>query len=107
MNTDPSQRPSYRYIKFKIHSESEIKFEELLEAYWDTIPEFVGLKDFSDADAWLIKNKFNQEEQEAVIRVKREYEVDMKAALTLLRNFDGTRGFAEVERVSGAISGVS
>jgi RNase P/RNase MRP subunit POP5 len=107
MNRDPSQRPSYRYIKFKIHSRSKVKFEDLLEAYWDIVPEFVGLKDLSDAEAWLIKNKFDREDQIAVVRVKRDYEEDMKAALILLETFDGSRGFVEVVDVSGAISGVS
>ena len=102
----PSQRPSYRYMRIKIHSESSVVFEELLDEYWDKVPEFVGLKDFSDADAWLIKNRFNQEDQKAVLRVKREYESLFEAGLTLIESFGDKKGFIEIEKVSGSISSV-
>ena len=102
----PSQRPSYRYLRLKIHSEASVTFEEILEEYWEKVPEFIGLKDFSDADAWLIKNRFDQEDQKAVLRVKREYERDFEAALSLIESFDGKKGFVEVEKVSGSISSV-
>lgn len=102
----PSQRPSYRYIRLKMHSEASVSFEELLEEYWDKIPEFIGLRDFSDADAWLIKNRFDQEDQKAVLRVKREYEKDFEAGLALMDSFGNEKGFVEVEKVSGSISSV-
>lgn len=102
----PSQRPSYRYIRLKMHSEAPVSFEELLEEYWDKIPEFIGLRDFSDTDAWLIKNRFDQESQKAVLRVKRKYEKDFEGALTLLEDFGDNKGFVEIEKVSGSVSSV-
>ena len=107
MKRDPSERPSYRYLKVKIHAEEKISFSQLLEAYWDKVPEFIGVKDLSDAEAWLIKNKFGEEKQTAVVRVDREYEDDMRAALTLIDSFGGSEGFIEVEKVSGSISALS
>ena len=107
MKRDPSERPSYRYIKVKIHSEGEISFSQLLEAYWDKVPEFIGVRELSDAEAWLIKNKFDKEDQEAVVRVERKFEDDMRAALTTVDDFSDNPGFLQVVKVSGSISSLS
>ncbi len=101
--SQPSRRPSYRYIKLKIHAEDLVEFEELLEAYWGTVPGFIGLRDFSEAEAWLIKNKFDYESQEAVLRVERSFEEGFEAALTLVDDFEGKEGFLSVIEVSGSI----
>lgn len=102
--TQPYQRPSYRYMKIKIHSEASVEFEELLEEYWETIPEYIGLKQFSDTDAWLIKNKFDYTSQEVVLRVDSRYETDFETALTLVKEIDGEEAFLQVVEVSGSIS---
>lgn len=102
----PSQRPSYRYMRLKIHAEASVSFQELLDAYWGAVPEFTGLREFSDADAWLIKNRFEREKQTAVLRVKREYEKVFEASLTLIDEFEGKKGFVEIEKVSGSVSSV-
>lgn len=102
----PSQRPSYRYMRLKIHSEASISFEHLLDEYWEKVPEFIGLKDFSDADAWLIKNTFDEKDSEVVLRVKRQYREEFESALCLLDSFDGSKGFIEVLNVSGSVSSV-
>ena len=107
MKRDPSERPSYRYLKVKIHAEEDVDFSQLLEAYWGKIPEFIGVKDLSDAEAWLIKNKFDKKSQTAVVRVDRRYEGDMRAALNLIDSFGNCEGFLTVEKVSGSISALS
>lgn len=99
----PSKRPSYRYMKLRIHAEESVKFEELLKAYWNTVPEFIGLRDFSKANAWLIKNRFDYENQQAVLRIERSFEEDFEAAITILDEFGGKEGFLSVENVSGSI----
>jgi len=93
-------------MRIKIHSEASVSFEELLDEYWDKVPEFVGLKDFSDADAWLIKNRFDRENQKAVLRVKREYKTIFEAGMIFMESFGDKKGFVEVEKVSGSISSV-
>lgn len=102
----PARRPSYRYIKLVITAEEAVEFKELLKAYWNTVPEFIGLKDFSKADAWLIKNRFDYRDQKAVLRVERSFEDDFEAALMLVDSFGGKKGFLSVEDVSGSIRGL-
>lgn len=107
MKRDPSERSSYRYIKVKIHAEEDISFSQLLEAYWDKVPDFMGVKELSDAEAWLIKNKFNKEDQEAILRVERSFENRIRAALTTIDSFSHNSGFLQVVKVSGSISTLS
>lgn len=93
-------------MKLKIHAEEKISFEQLLNAYWETVPQYMGLKDFSEAEAWLIKNTFSYESQEVVLRVERNFEEDVEASITIIDSFNDKKGFITVEDVSGSISSI-
>lgn len=103
-NLQPSMRKKTRYIKFKIHSEENIEFSDLVNSFWKISINYLGSKELSSAEPWLIANKYGEEEQIGVIRVNRDYEDDMRAVLTLVNLIGGIKSFIEVENVSGSIS---
>jgi RNase P/RNase MRP subunit POP5 len=99
----PAEQEATRYLEFKVHSEEEIELSELVESFWDISIEFLGSRTLSSASPWIIANKFDEEKQEGVIQVKRDHEDEIRAALTLIREFDSGEGFVEVKNVSGVL----
>jgi len=104
-NLQPSMKEKTRYLKFKVHSEQRIEFSGLVDAFWKNSINYLGEKELSAANPWLIANKYDKEKQEGVIRVNRDFEDDMRTALTLINSVNGEKIFIEVVKTSGSISG--
>lgn len=103
----PSQRKSYRYMKFEIHSNKEVEIGEVVDAIWDSALELLGTQGVAEADFWFLGDKFNKEEQEGIVKVKRENLDDLRAALTLLNTFSDKEGFIEIKKVSGSLKSLN
>jgi RNase P/RNase MRP subunit POP5 len=103
----PAMQDDTRYLKFRIHSDEKINISDLVEGFWNQATEFLGTKTLSEASPWVIANRYDEEKQEGVVRVHKKFEEDLRAALTLIENFDGEEGFVEVTEVSGSLSGLS
>lgn len=99
----PALRQKQRYLKFKVHSEEDVSLGELVDAVWDNCLSYLGTKETSEADFWIIGNRFNEEKQEGIARVSRDKLDDFRAALCLLEKIDDKKAFLRVERVSGSI----
>lgn len=106
MTEKPSFKESQRYLKLSIHAQEKIEFKELLDSVWEALLDYMGEKDTSKANPWLIKNKFDFEEQKAILKVTQGSEKDVRASLALQNSIDGERAFIEVERQSGTLKGV-
>lgn len=99
----PSIREKQRYLKFSIHAEETIEFGEFVDAVWNSALSYMGSKDAGKANHWIIKNKFDEKDQQGVIKVEKSSVDDFRAALTLIDSFAGKNGFVEVTEVSGSI----
>lgn len=99
----PSLREKQRYFKFQIHSEENIDLGELVDAVWDSSLSYLGVKGCSEANFWVIGNKFEEEKQEGVIRVRRSEEDNIRAVLTMVDEIGGKDAVVEVEQVSGSV----
>ncbi|MFB6241667.1 MAG: Rpp14/Pop5 family protein [Candidatus Nanosalina sp.] len=99
----PAEKESTRYLKFRVHSDSDVEISGFVESFWETSIAFLGTKTLSDTSPWIIANKFDEESGTGVVQVKRDFESDMRAALTLIDGFDGREGFVEVVEVSGVL----
>ena len=97
-------RESTRYLKFKIHSEEKIEISEMVETFWESTISYMGVKDLSDANPWFIGNKFDEDEQEGVVRVNRGYVDDLRASLVMIDVFESDKGFISIDNISGNIS---
>jgi ribonuclease P/MRP protein subunit POP5 len=100
----PSIQEDTRYLRFNIHSEKNPEFSELVNILWDTLLNEVGTLELSEADIWIIKNKYNEDEKQGVIQVNRDMEDQVRAALMFIEEIDGEEAFIEVTQTSGAIS---
>lgn len=99
----PTLRDKHRYIRFRIHSGKQFEFGKVVKTVENASTQLLGDKGAAEADYWIIKNKFDHEKQEGVIKVRREHENNLRAALTLKKDINGSKGFFEVDKVSGSI----
>lgn len=99
----PTLREKQRYLRFRIHAEEDVRFGEFVDAVWGSVLSYMGSKNAGKANHWVIKNKFKHRSQEGVIKVEKSSVDDFRAALTLVDNFEGKKGFVEVAEVSGSI----
>jgi ribonuclease P/MRP protein subunit POP5 len=100
----PSIQEDTRYLRFNIHSEKNPEFSELVNGLWDALLNEVGTLELSEADIWIIKNKYNEDKKQGVIQVNRDMEDQVRAALLFIEEIDGEEAFIEVTQTSGAIS---
>lgn len=102
-----SQRKSYRYLKFKVHSKEIVDTGDIVEAVWNSALKFLGTRGAAETDFWVLGNKFNEENQEGVIKVRRDKVEELRASLTLVSGFSGEEGFIEVTKVSGSLKSLN
>jgi len=105
-NLQPSMKENTRYLKFKVHSEKNTEFSDLVETFWENSISHMGENKLSAANPWMIANRYDEEKQEGVVRVNRDFEDDLRAALTLINSIGKEKAFLQVKKVSGSISGV-
>lgn len=100
----PALREKKRYLKFKIRSEEEVELGEVVNTVWNSVLNYTGSKGASEADIWIIGNKFSEKHQEGVIKVNRDKASEIRAALSLIDGFNGKKGFIEVKKKSGSLN---
>ncbi len=100
----PSMRPSYRYLKFRVHAEEKVELGDIVEAVWKAVLDYLGKEGTSKTGLWIMGNKFDRERQEGIIRTRRETEDDVRAALLLMESISGKTGFLEIQKVSGGLN---
>ncbi|MFB6208450.1 MAG: Rpp14/Pop5 family protein [Candidatus Nanohaloarchaea archaeon] len=96
-------REKERYLRFRVRSQGEVEFGQLVETIWDETIGYLGATGASKANIWIVKNRFDAEQQTGVIKFSRDSQKDVRAALTQINGIGGEKCFLEVEKVSGSI----
>ncbi|MFB6192771.1 MAG: Rpp14/Pop5 family protein [Candidatus Nanohaloarchaea archaeon] len=99
----PTLRQDQRYLKFQIHSENSVDFSDTVEVIWGSVLGYLGEKDASKANIWIIKNLFDEKKKSGVIRVRSDMVTDLRAALLFIDSINGQKAFISVEKVSGTV----
>ncbi|QKQ98034.1 hypothetical protein GKQ38_00650 [Candidatus Nanohaloarchaea archaeon] len=99
----PTLREDQRYLKYRVHSEKDIEFSEVVEAIWEACLNFMGEKGASNADPWIMKNLYSYSDQVGVVKVNSQSVTDFRAALAFVDSFGSEKGFLTVEQVSGTV----
>lgn len=97
----PSIQEKYRYIRFKAEGD-EKSIGQVVDAIWNSTLKHMGADGVSDAELRIIGNKFDEEKQRGIIKVKKGKVNDLRAALTLNNGFSDDT-FLVTEKVSGTL----
>lgn len=99
----PAIQEEQRYLEFQLHSDEKHELGDVVDAVWDAVLEFLGSKEASRADIWIMGDEFQESEQRGVIQVNRDAVNEVRAALALLDEIDGVKAFIRVTQVSGTL----
>ncbi|MBU5688318.1 MAG: ribonuclease P protein component 2 [Candidatus Aenigmarchaeota archaeon] len=100
-----SLREKNRYILFKIISEEPIEYSDLESAIWNTMLDFLGEYGTSKTSAWLIKDRWDKNNQTCIIRCNHLSVPALIASLGLINRLGDTRIAVKILKVSGTIKG--
>lgn len=99
----PSLRSHKRYIIFEIISETSIAYSDLVNAIWNSMLNFLGENESSEAKVWLIQNLYDEKNQKGVIKCRHDYVEHMRATLSLISMVGESKVIIKILGVTGTI----
>jgi RNase P/RNase MRP subunit POP5 len=99
----PAIQEKERYLKFRVHG-AEKEIGEVVDAVWESAIRYMGSQGASEADIRILGDRFSEEDQTGIVRVRADKEDDLRAALALDPCMDDA--FFSVEKVSGTVTGL-
>lgn len=100
-----SLREKNRYILFKVISEDPIEYSDLESAIWNTMLDFLGEYGTSKTSVWIIKDRWNKNDQTCILRCNHLFVPHVIASLGLINRLGDTRIVIKILKVSGTIKG--
>lgn len=102
----PTLREKKRFVKIRVNSEKKFDFKDFSNNLNTQLTYYIGAIDFGKGGVWILKDKFNFENQEAIIKVGVKYKQKLLASLSLITKFGNSNVKIETIRVSGTLKGV-
>ncbi len=101
----PTLRQKKRFVRIKIEAKQKLDFKEVSDSLTDDIILYLGLIDYGKAGVWILKDKFDFEKQELIIRVSLKLKDKLLGALGLINKIGKENVKLNIIRVSGTIKG--
>ncbi len=106
----PTLRDKKRFIKIKVIPVDEINFKfdfnSVSNGIITGVMFFAGAIDYGNCGLWILKDKFDFEKQELVVRVSLKYFKKIIASLLLINSIDSKKIKIETIKVSGTLKQV-
>lgn len=99
----PSLREQKRYIIFEILSDGKIAYNELINAIWNSMLDYLGEAETAEARIWLIQNLYDEQKQRGILKCKHDYVEKMRVALSLIQIIGETKCVIRITGVTGTI----
>ncbi|ASJ10272.1 ribonuclease P protein component 2 [Thermococcus sp. P6] len=97
----PTLRDKHRYIAFQVIGERPFSGDEIKKAIWDASLLALGFLGSARAKPWFIK--FDKKSQTGIVRVDRRHVEELRFALTMVTEINGSRAIFRTLGVSGTI----
>jgi len=99
----PTLRSKHRYIAYKVKSERELTYDDLVNSIWHSVMNFLGELGASKTNLWVIKNTYNEKNKTGLIRCDHTQVEQVRASLALIQRIGDVRVIINVLGVSGTI----
>ncbi len=99
----PTLRTKKRFIKIKINSNKKFDFKELSEGLNSALLDYMGILNFGRSGLWILKDKFNQNKQELVLKVSVKYKNEVAGILSIIDKINSIKVNIEVIKISGTL----
>ena len=97
----PTLRDRHRYIAFQVMGERAFTKEEVKRAIWEASLSTLGVLGSARAKPWFIS--FDERSQTGIVRADRKHVEELRLALTLLTEINGSRVIFRTLGVSGTM----
>ena len=97
----PTLRVKKRFIRIKIDSSKKLSFEDIAKVLNEQVLYFMGALDFSHSGFWILKDQFDFDKQELIVKTTVTLKDKVILSLSLIENFS-----VDIKRVSGTLKGV-
>lgn len=102
----PTLRQKKRFIKIKIESEKKLDFKEISSTLIEEILSFFGTLEFGKNGIWILRDKFNFEEQTLILKVSTKSKDKLLGVLSLIQKINSELVNITSLRTSGTLKGV-
>ena len=102
----PTLRTKKRFVKVRVESKKKFDFKQISDKLADELLFYIGAIDYSKAGVWFLKDKFDEKNQELVIKAATKYKDKVIAALALVEEIGGVDVKVSIVRVSGTLKGL-
>lgn len=102
----PTLRQKKRFIRFQIKAEKKLTFEEFEKGFQKLLIEYLGILNFGKAGVWILKDKFDFEKQEFILRINNKFEKEICGITSLLEEINQIKINLISIKISGTIKGV-
>ena len=103
----PTLREKKRFIKVKIESSKKYEFKELSNTLTSEITYYIGAIDYGKAGIWFLKDKFDFNKQEFIIKVGTKFKDKLIGSLALITKLNSKDIKLNVIKVSGTLKNVN
>lgn len=99
-------REKIRYIAFQVISEEPVEYSDLENAIWNTMLDFLGEEGVARTSVWLMKDRWNSNDQIGIIKCNNFSVTDVIASLGLIDRLGDNRITFKILKISGTINKV-
>ena len=102
----PSNKDKKRYVYFKVHSSSPLKYQEIRDSIMNSLLNIVGELGLAHSRVYLVKNLWNQVNQNGVIKCSHKAVDEVKLSLATIHQIGDNQVIFYTTKVSGTIKGL-
>lgn len=99
----PSQKPKRRYIAFEVDTTARPSAAEVNGAVHDAVKALYGLVGTANLEAYVVKEKWDEQGKRGLLRVNRKYAKDAITALIYVRKIGQSSANVRTLKTSGSI----
>ena len=99
----PSLRSHKRYVIFEVISDTPVTYNDLVNAMWNSMLNFLGELESSKAMVWFIQNLYDEKNQKGVIKCRHDFVEGIRAILSLIQTVGETKVIIKILGVTGTI----
>lgn len=102
----PTLRLKKRFVLIKVNSKKKLDFANMSKLLNERLTYFLGAIDISKHAVWIIKDYFDLEKQEVLIKVSTKLKDKLIAAILLIEKLGKEDVKIETLKVSGTLKGI-
>ncbi len=102
----PTLRQKKRFVLLKIESSKQFDFKELSENLIEELIKYLGVVELGKSGIWLLRDKFDFEKQEIIIKVSTKSKDKLIGVLALIQNIGSCSIKIKTLKTSSTLKGI-